>query len=42
MNISDDLDHNITVKEGYKYDYLISTLGKSKDEIFEEIGKILV
>ena len=42
MNISDDFDHNITVKEGYKYDYLISTLGKSKDEIFEEIGKILV
>ena len=42
MNISDDLDHHIAVKEGYKYDYLISTLGKSKDEIFEDIGKILL
>lgn len=41
MNINDDLDHNITVKDDYKYDYLVSTLGKSKDEIFEEIEKIL-
>tara|TARA_E500000178_G_scaffold287094_1_gene289168 strand:+ start:35 stop:787 length:753 start_codon:yes stop_codon:yes gene_type:complete len=41
LNINDDLDHNITVKDDYKYDYLVSTLGKSKDEIFEEIEKIL-
>lgn len=41
MDISDDSDHNITIKEDYKYDYLISTLRKSKNEIFEDIGKIL-
>lgn len=41
MNINDDLDHNIIVKDDYKYDYLVSNLGKSKDKIFEEIEKIL-
>jgi len=34
MGITDDKDHLIKVKRNFKYDYLLNTVGKSREEIF--------
>ena len=39
MNINDDNDHYIKVRDGIKYDYILVTTNKSKDEIFNELSK---
>ena len=40
MNINDDDDHYIKVRDEIKYDYLLITTNKSKDEIFNELSKL--
>jgi len=40
MNINDDDDHYIKVRDGTKYDYMLITTNKSKDEIFNELSKL--
>lgn len=42
MGITDDEDHLIKVKDEVKYNYLLTTLGKSREEIFKEVKSILV
>jgi hypothetical protein len=39
MNINDDDDHYVKVRDGIKYDYLLVTTNKSKEEIFTELSK---
>ena len=39
MNIMDDNDHYIKVRDEIKYDYILVTTNKSKDEIFNELSK---
>ena len=41
MGINDDKDHLIKVKDEVKYDYLLNTVGKSREEIFKEVDFIL-
>jgi hypothetical protein len=40
MNITDDNDHYIKLRNEYKYDYLLITTGKSKEQIFQELNGI--
>ena len=40
MNIDDDDDHYIRLRDEYKYDYLMITTNKSKDDIFNELSKL--
>lgn len=40
MNINDDNDHYIKLKEEYKYDYILNTSNKSKQEIYDELNNI--
>ena len=40
MNINDDNDHYIKVRDGIKYDYILVTTNKSKDDIFNELSKL--
>jgi len=42
MNINDDNDHYIKVRDEIKYDYLLITTNKTKDEIFNELSKEIV
>ena len=42
MNIDDDDDHYIRLRDEYKYDYLMITTNKSKDEIFKELDHLFV
>lgn len=41
MNIMDDKDHYIKLRNEYKYDYLLVTTNKTKNEIFNELNKII-
>lgn len=40
MNINDDRDHWIKLRPEYKYDYLLITTNKTKNDIFNELEKI--
>ena len=40
MNIIDDKDHFIKLRNEYKYDYLLITTNKTKNEIFNELNII--
>ena len=42
MNIDDDDDHYIRLRDEYKYDYLMITTNKSKDDIFKELDHLFV
>ncbi|VVU95133.1 hypothetical protein CPAV1605_858 [seawater metagenome] len=42
MEIEDDKDHGIKIRPEYKYDYLLNTNGKSKDEVIEEVISIIL
>jgi len=42
MNITDDNDHGIMIKENIKYDYLLITNDKSKEDIIMELDKIII
>ena len=41
MNIEDDKNHGIKVRDEFKYDYLLNTNGKSKQDIFQELERLL-
>ena len=41
MGITDDNDHLIKVRDEIKYDYLLNTVDKSQEEIFNELETIL-
>jgi len=41
MGITNDKDHLIKVRDEVKYDYLLNTVGKSREEIFKEVDSIL-
>ena len=41
MDIDDDLDHWIRLRNEYKYHYLLNTNEKSKDDVYEELDKLL-
>ena len=41
MNIEDDKNHGIKVRDEFKYDYLLNTNGKSKQDIFKELEDLL-
>ena len=41
MNINNDLDHWIRLRNEYKYDYLLNTNEKSKEDIYEELDELL-
>ena len=41
MNINDDLDHWINLRDEYKCDYLLNTNEKSKEDIYKELGELL-
>jgi len=40
MDIEDDKSHPIKLRNEYKYDYLLKTTGKTKEEIFKELANI--
>ena len=40
MEIDDNNDHFIKLRDEFKYDYLLKTAGKTKEEIFNELQKI--
>jgi len=40
MDIEDDDDHYIMLRDTFKYDYIIKTTNKTKEEIFEELKKL--
>ena len=42
MNINDDNDHFIKLRNEYKYDYLLITTNKTKTDIFNELNKIIL
>ena len=42
MNIMDDKDHFIKLRNEYKYDYLLITTNKTKTDIFNELNKIIL
>jgi len=42
MNIIDDNDHFIKLRNEYKYDYLLITTNKTKNDIFNELNKIIL
>ena len=42
MNINDDDDHYIKVRDEIKYDYLLISTNKSKDEKFNELSKLFI
>jgi adenylate kinase family enzyme len=42
MNIIDDNDHFIKLRNEYKYDYLLITTNKTKTDIFNELNKIIL
>ena len=37
MNIPDDLEHSIKLRDGYRCDYLLNTTGKTPQMIYEEL-----
>ena len=39
MNIYDDKDHYVKLRDEFKYDYLLVTTNKTKQEIFNELDK---
>ena len=39
MNIDDDDDHYIKLRDEYKCDYLLVTTNKTKKDIFNELNK---
>ena len=41
MKISDDLDHYVKLRDEYICDYLLITTNKTKDDIFNELKKII-
>ena len=41
MNIMDDKDHFIKLRNEYKYDYLLITTNKTKTDIFNELNNII-
>ena len=41
MEIEDDLDHNITIRDDYKYNYLLNTNGKTKEDIIDELNILI-
>ena len=42
MNIMDDNDHFIKLRNEFKYDYLLITTNKTKTDIFNELNKIIL
>jgi len=40
MDIKDDKNHYIKLRDEYKYDYLLNTTGKTKNKIFEELDNV--
>ena len=42
MNIIDDNNHFIKLRNEYKYDYLLITTNKTKTDIFNELNKIIL
>ena len=40
MNINDDKNHWIKLRDGLVYDYLLNTTDKSKNEIYEELNTV--
>jgi hypothetical protein len=38
MNITDDNDHYIKLRDKYTCDYLLITTGKTKEQIFQELN----
>jgi adenylate kinase family enzyme len=42
MNIMDDKDYFIKLRNEYKYDYLLITTNKTKTDIFNELNKIIL
>ena len=38
----DDNDHYIKLRDEYKCDYLLVTTGKTKQDIFDELNKIIL
>jgi hypothetical protein len=41
MNIDDDLDHWIKLRDEYKCDYLLNTNEKSKNDIYKELDELM-
>lgn len=41
MNINDDIDHFIKLRDQFQYDYILKTYGKRPDELYEELKNIL-
>lgn len=41
MNIDDDLEYWIKLRDEYKCDYLLNTNEKSKGDIYEELDELL-
>lgn len=39
MNINDDLEHYIKLRDTYQYDYIVNTSNKSPSEIYQELIK---
>ena len=42
MNIKDDEDHYIRLRNEYKCDYLLITTDKTKEEMYDEISKLKI
>ena len=42
MNIKDDEDHYIRLRDEYKCDYLLITTDKTKEEMYDEISKLKI
>ena len=42
MNINDNDDHYIKLRDEYKYYYLLITTNKTKDDIFKELDKLFI
>ena len=42
MNINDDKDHYVKLRDNFEYDYLLITTNKTKKEIFDELDEIVL
>ena len=39
MDIDDDNDHYITIRNNYEHDYILKTSGKSPEDIYQVLSK---
>lgn len=39
MDINDDLEHYIKLRDTYQYDYIVNTSNKSPNKIYRELAK---